>query len=167
MQRKTQLKAKTPLKQRESLKSRQSLKPSDKPKSNKLTVAKLKKLADKYYSLATRYRFAEKRGDTWYAQCITCQVEKPIKQLQCGHFMSRRHNILRYRDENTAAQCYGCNVMSQGRQYEFGIAIDELYGVGTAKSLYQESKQLHKLTVEELQQIISNSKETIKFYEGQ
>lgn len=81
--------------------------------------------------------------------------------------MSRRHNILRYRDENTAAQCYGCNVMSQGRQYEFGMAIDELYGAGTAKALHQESKQLHPLTVEELQQIISDSKETIKFYEGQ
>lgn len=164
---KGQLKAKTPLKQRASLKSHQSLKASVKPKSKVLTVAKLKKDADKYYSKATRYRFADKRGDTWYAQCITCQVEKPIKQLQCGHFMSRRHNILRYRDENTAAQCYGCNVMSQGRQYEFAMAIDDLYGAGTAKALHQESKQLHVFTIEELQEIIKDAKEQVRFYEGQ
>ena len=169
---KTQLKAKTPLKQRVSLKSRQSLKSAGvrsaaMTKSKKPSVAKLKKDADKYYSKATRYRFAEKRGDTWYAECITCGVEKPIKQLQCGHFMSRRHNILRYRDENTAAQCYGCNVMSQGRQYEFGLAIDDLYGAGTAKALHEESKQLHTLTVDELQEIIRDAKEQIKFYEGQ
>ena len=166
----SQLKQKTPLKAKTGLKRGVGLSAAKtKPKltSTKPSVAKLKKTADKYYSLATRYRFADKRGDTWYASCITCGVEKPIKQLQCGHFMSRRHNILRYRDENTAAQCYGCNVMSQGRQYEFGIAIDELYGTGTAKALHQESKQLHPLTVEELQQIISDSKETIKFYEGQ
>lgn len=166
----SQLKAKTPLKQRASLKSRQSLKSvgvQSAAKTKKPTVAKLKKDADKYYSKATRYRFAEKRGDTWYAKCITCDVEKPIKQLQCGHFMSRRHNILRYRDENTAAQCYGCNVMSQGRQYEFGIAIDLLYGEGTAKSLHQESKRLHTFTVEELQGIIQDSKTMIKFYEEQ
>lgn len=163
------LKAKTPLKQRASLKSKSSLKPSGKPKpkSKVPTVAKLKKDADKYYSKATRYRFADKRGDTWYAKCITCEVEKPIKQLQCGHFMSRRHNILRYRDENTAAQCYGCNVMSQGRQYEFGMAIDTLYGEGTAKSLHEESKQLHTFTVEELQGIIQDSKTMVKFYEEQ
>lgn len=104
----TELKAKTQLKQRSSLKSKTSLKSGgvqSGAKTKKLTVAQLKKRADKYYSIATRYRFAEKRGDTWYAECITCKVEKPIKQLQCGHFMSRRHNILRYRDENTAAQC--------------------------------------------------------------
>lgn len=81
--------------------------------------------------------------------------------------MSRRHNILRYRDENTAAQCYGCNVMSQGRQYEFAIAIDELYGEGTAKSLHKESKQLHVFTIEELRGIIQDSKTMIKFYEEQ
>lgn len=63
--------------------------------------------------------------------------------------------------------CYGCNVMSQGRQYEFGIAIDLLYGEGTAKSLHQESKQLHTFTVEELQGIIQDSKTMIKFYEEQ
>lgn len=63
--------------------------------------------------------------------------------------------------------CYGCNVMSQGRQYEFGMAIDDLYGTGTAKALHQESKQLHPLTVEELQRIIADSKVQIKFYEEQ
>jgi hypothetical protein len=63
--------------------------------------------------------------------------------------------------------CYGCNVMSQGRQYEFGIAIDELYGEGTAKALHGESKQLHPFTLDELQEIIKDSKQQIKFYEGQ
>lgn len=104
----SQLKQKTPLKAKTGLKRGVGLSAAKtKPKhtSTKPSVAKLKKTADKYYSLATRYRFADKRGDTWYASCITCGVEKPIKQLQCGHFMSRRHNILRYRDENTAAQC--------------------------------------------------------------
>lgn len=63
--------------------------------------------------------------------------------------------------------CYGCNVMSQGRQYEFGIAIDDLYGAGTAKALHQESKELHVFTVEELQEIIKDSKAQVKFYEEQ
>lgn len=164
------LKAKSQLKRHSSLKSRRPPRNGAARavvKTKKPTVAKLKKDADKYYSQATRYRFAEKRGDTWYAKCITCGVDKPIKQLQCGHFMSRRHNILRYRDENTAAQCYGCNVMSQGRQYEFAIAIDDLYGEGTAKALHKESKRLHTFTIEELQSIIQDSKTMVKFYEEQ
>lgn len=140
-------------------------KKATKPKKQvKPSVAKLKKKADKYYSLATRLRFADNKDGEWWAKCITCPNYKPIKQMQCGHFMSRANNNTRFVEENTAVQCYGCNVMQQGRQYEFGLQIDLLYGAGTSVKLMELSKVKHQFTTEELQDIIDYSKEQIASY---
>lgn len=145
---------------------------SQRTKANKAkvkSVSQLKKIADKYFSLATRYRFAELVGGEYVAQCFTCTIKewKPIKVLQCGHFMSRAHNSTRYSEENTAPQCYGCNVMQQGRQYAFGLEIDGLYGEGTAQRLYKEAKTPLQFKREDLEEIIRESKEQVKYYETQ
>lgn len=154
------LRAKTPLRARTSLRASKIPKKQAKP-----AVAKLKKEADKYHSRATRLRFSEQRRGERYARCITCKIEKNIKELQCGHFMSRMHNSTRYDEENTAPQCYGCNVMHQGRQYQFALAIEQLYGSGTAQRLLELSKQPHQFTADELQDIINDRLEEITFYE--
>jgi hypothetical protein len=61
--------------------------------------------------------------------------------------------------------CYGCNVMQQGRQYTFGLALDELYGAGTAKDMHDLAKVPHQFTRDELLEIISEAKTEVKFYE--
>ncbi len=126
------------------------------------TISQLKKDADKFFSLATRYRFAEKQGNEWYAECCTCGVRKNIKELQCGHFMSRRFNSVRYNEMNTAPQCVACNMFRGGEQFKFSQFIEDYYGVGTAKELQWAAPLAHKLTKEELNQIIQDSKEYIK-----
>lgn len=136
-----------------------------KPKEK--SISQLKKLADKYHSLATRYRFAELVNGEYVASCLTCGAVKPVKQLQCGHFMGRAHNAVRFAEENTAPQCYGCNVMQQGRQFIFGMEIDKLYGDGTAQRLYKESREPYQFKREELLEIISEAKEQVKYYETQ
>ncbi len=164
---KTTLKSKKPLRQGAGLRAKQPLKAKPTAKKRPApTVAKLKKVADKWHSLATRYRFASYEDDEWRAHCITCNVVKPIKKLQCGHFMSRQHNSTRFLEENTAPQCYGCNIMQQGRQFEFGVQLDLLYGDGTANRMFKESKLLHQFNAEELTEIINYAKEQVKFYES-
>ena len=133
----------------------------------KPTVAKLKKKADKYWSLYIRYRDGEQRPDGWWTQCITCGEWKPLKQMQNGHFQRRSYNIVRYDEENCNAQCYVCNVLRYGEQYIYAIELDKKYGDGTAKKLVKMAKEFHKLTIEELEDIISSSKEAVAFYETQ
>lgn len=133
----------------------------------KLSVAKLKKEADKWHSKAIRYRDGEIENGVWVAECITCGVKKPITQMQCGHFVSRSKNILRYDELNTNAQCVGCNMFKAGEQYLYSKALDEKYGAGTAEELMSKRFETHKLTVEELEQIIHDSKEQVKWYESQ
>lgn len=69
------------------------------------SVAQLKKLADKYFSQMIRYRDGERRTDGWWSECITCSEWKPIKQMQAGHFVSRRVNSLRFDETNVNSQC--------------------------------------------------------------
>jgi len=161
------LKVKTPLKAKSSLKAKTALKskPAGK-KQPKPTITKLKKKADTVFSKSVRYRFARKIDGEWIGECITCKVRKPIKQLQCGHFMSRQYNATRFDRKNCASQCYGCNVMQQGRQYIFGIELDKLYGEGTANELLEKARTVHKLTHEELERIIWESEQDILFYEN-
>ena len=149
------------------LKSKQPLPKTTKPiaKPKKHTVSWYKKKADEAYSLAVRYRFSYVKDGERVDDCITCPTVKPIKQMQNGHFMSRQYNSPRYCDQNTGPQCYGCNVMHQGRQYEFGKALDDLYGAGTAQRMYELSKQPHQFKVEELQEIIRLAREEIAEYE--
>lgn len=125
-------------------------------------IRKLKKKADNWYSKYIRYRDGQLRNGTWVANCITCGVEKPIKELQAGHFVSRISSPLRYEDMNVHAQCVGCNMFKQGEQYAHAQAIDLLYGTGTAETLHNRRHETKKWTIAELEQIIEDSKEYIK-----
>lgn len=143
---------------RSYLKSRAT--PRKLPKSS---ITKLKKKADAFFSLATRIRFANPDGTN---TCVTCGVVKPMKLMQCGHFMSRRFSATRFSEINTAPQCVGCNMFKNGEQYKFSQFIDEFYGEGTARQIQKEAQQFHNFTIEELEQVISDSKEYIRNYES-
>lgn len=133
----------------------------------KKTVSQLKKDADKYFSQAIRLRDSEPIGGEYVAECITCGAQKHYKQMQAGHFVSRKVSLLRYDDQNVNAQCVGCNVFKYGEQYAYSRALDDKYGDGTAKSLHDQRHSTHKFTRDELEQIIEESKAQIKFYEEQ
>lgn len=131
------------------------------PNTQKPSISKLKKRADTYFSKAIRLRDTS----NGYGPCITCDKELPITSLHAGHFQSRRHSATRYDDENVNAQCAGCNTFRGGEQYKYGIALDNKYGAGTAKRLAQKAQEYHKFTIDELEQIIQDAKEEIRFYE--
>ena len=130
--------------------------------SKRPTVSKLKARADAEFSKYVRYRDASyKRGD-WYANCVTCGVEKPVKQLQAGHFVSRRVNALRFEETNVHAQCTGCNMFKHGEQYLYAKEIDLRYGDGTADALMARRHETHKFTIPELEEIIKDAKTYVK-----
>lgn len=99
------------------------------------------------------------------AECITCGEKKHWKNLQCGHFVSRKVNVLRFDEENTNAQCVGCNMFKSGEQYAYSKALDMKYGDGTAERLWAQRFDTHKFTITELEEIIHDRKEQISFYE--
>ena len=132
----------------------------------KQTVPVVKKKADTWFSKYVRYRDGELRGGEYHAPCITCEKWLPIKQMHAGHFQSRRHNSTRYDDENVNAQCAACNTYNQGEQFKYAKALDLKYGDGTAEKLEKLAQEYHKLTIEELNDIISEAKNNVSYYES-
>ena len=92
-----------------------------------------------------------------YCSCVTCGRVYEWKKIQSGHFISRQHYSVRWDERNVKPQCYGCNVMQQGRQYEFSKYL----GQELSEELYLLSKQTRKFTEIELQEMIEHYKNKI------
>jgi len=110
---------------------------------------------DKVFSIFIRLRDIDADG---FSYCVTCGKPMTLKTSQCGHFISRRHFATRWEEKNCAAQCVGCNMFAQGKQYEFGLAIDMRFGVGTAQKLLIQSKNKFKKDKAILQILINKYK---------
>jgi len=94
--------------------------------TRKLAKAK----ADKYFSLYIRLRDTVK-------PCVTCGN---YTELECGHFISRRFESVRFDEKNANGQCSKCNGFEYGNQYQHGVIVDKIHGKGTAEELLLKSK---------------------------
>ena len=117
----------------------------------------VKKL-DAIFSKYIRRRFAEND----ISECYTCGKKDHWKNLQCGHFMSRRFYSTRWDDKNCQVQCKGCNVFRYGEQFKFSVHLDKEYGEGTAEMLEYNSKQLLKISMPQLKLLILKYEELVK-----
>ena len=124
------------------------------PKKKK-TVSQLKKQLDKYFSQYVRLSNADKYG---MCTCFTCGVSKHWKEIQAGHFMSRRHTATRWHLDNVKPQCVKCNMFSQGEQYKFGQNL----GTKVANQMQKLSNTTAKLTYNEIVWYIEYYKEKVK-----
>ena len=101
---------------------------------------------DKVFSEYIRKRYA-KNG---IAECVTCGKKDHWKNLQAGHFMSRKHYATRWDEENVEVQCMACNVYRYGEQYLFAKHLGE----EKADELLAKSRTMVKLKDWELQDMI-------------
>lgn len=114
-----------------------------KPAKKKVVpISKLKTELDLIYSQYIRLRDSDHSG---YSQCITCGKLEFYKQIQCGHFLSRRHFSTRWEPKNTHSQCKACNMFNQGLQWNHSKYIEKRYGAGTCELLHEQSQQTFKL----------------------
>lgn len=104
----------------------------------------------------------QRDGVNGKGQCISCGEIFPIKDLDAGHFRSRRSNSTRYDERNVALQCRRCNRFNSGESYQFGLALDEKYGEGTALELLKKSHEIKKFTVDELKDLFQYYQERLK-----
>ncbi len=124
-----------------------------------MSISKLKKELDKWFSLYIRLRDANDYG---LVQCFTCGCIKQYnKGMQCGHFQSRSHLATRFDEQNCQAQCVSCNMFKQGEQYKFSLQLDGKYGEGTAEELMFLAKSSLKITRAEYKEKISYYKNAV------
>jgi hypothetical protein len=105
--------------------------PKGQKKAKKPTLAALKAKMDKVWSEWVRRKDA--RGGL--ATCVTCSAVAPWKNMQCGHFVSRVHLATRFLEQNTAVQCYSCNVLRSGNYVEYAVWMEANWGWQTIRDL--------------------------------
>lgn len=104
-------------KPKKSKKERKKRKKNRDPNS----ISLLKEKADDIFSVFIRRRDG--------GRCYTCGKVKEWKYQQCGHFVSRGCNELRYHEKNAHCQCYSCNVLKGGNMIVYLRRMKEKYGM--------------------------------------
>lgn len=118
-----------------------------KDKKRQESVSSLKKRLDAVFSLWIRNR---DRG-----VCYTCGVQKPIKQMQNGHYISRSHSNTRYDELNCHCQCVACNVFKHGNMDAYAFNLMEEFGGGILQELNKRKQVIKQFTKNELQELIT------------
>jgi len=123
--------------------------------AKKPTRSKLVKKLDTVFSKYIRLSNADKNG---YCTCVTCNKTFFWKEIQAGHFMSRKHYSTRWDERNVKPQCVGCNIYNQGQGYLYSLYL----GNKLSKKLLEESRELRKFTNIELEEMIADYSDRLK-----
>jgi len=111
----------------------------------------LPRLHKKAWDLQSRFKRQAAADEFGYVFCYTCGVRKPWKEMQWGHYL--HGDCMDFVDDNNRVQCPQCNKWKHGNGAVFGIKLQAEIGPERFQ-LLPMSKQAHKFTREELQEII-------------
>ncbi len=125
------------------------------PKIKKPSRSKLIKKLDTVFSQWTRLSNADNNKN---CICVTCSKTFFWKEIQAGHFMSRKHYSIRWDERNVKPQCAACNVFRYGEQYKYSLYL----GNKLSKKLLEESRKIVKFTNVELEEMIQKYSQRLK-----
>tara|TARA_R110000765_G_scaffold327674_1_gene418767 strand:- start:89 stop:472 length:384 start_codon:yes stop_codon:yes gene_type:complete len=115
-------------------------------KRKKPSRSKLIKKLDTVFSLYIRLKNSKEGIGT----CVTCEKQDHWKNLQAGHFQSRKHYNTRWDEDNVQIQCVSCNVFKYGEQFLFSKYL----GHNLSEDLLVKSRIIVKFTNLELEEMI-------------
>ena len=85
--------------------------------------------------------------------CISCRRLLPINTAQVGHYISRRHESVRWDLRNINLQCPSCNKWHSGNLYEYRKTLISMYGedeVSKMETFYRQSPGYSVFDLEQL-----------------
>lgn len=105
----------------------------------KITVPTIKKRLDTLLKVVRYYGTQD--GIT--NRCATCAngLPIPIKELQCGHFIKRGNQALKYVSVNLMPQCRRCNHFLDGAQDKAAYYILHKYDINTFDWLIETDRK--------------------------
>jgi len=126
--------------------------------AKKPTRGKLVKKLDVVFSKYIRLSSADNKG---MCTCVTCGKQYHWKNIQAGHFMSRKHYSTRWDEKNVKPQCVGCNMFKSGEQYKYSLFL----GLELSNELYLKSKDIVKFSSQDLQDMINDYKAKLETFQ--
>jgi hypothetical protein len=114
---------------------------SHQDKSNKGKTPRQKAMdtADKWFSWYIRLKYSFEMNGELFCKCYTCETIKPIKNIDNGHYVSRKEKSTRFAENNARPQCVRCNDHLHGEHTKFGLNLVKEIGVEAVDNLRQLS----------------------------
>lgn len=131
-------------------------KQNKKPKKLQTKLSTLQTKADDLMSEYIRRKYADEHG---YVSCVVCGRMFRWQEVDCGHFVSRRHFATRYTEENAHPECRYDNRFNHDHLIGYTQYMIEMYGKDGVKELQDESKKV--LTPSQKRAIVT---EAIEYY---
>lgn len=117
--------------------------------SNRRSV-RIKRM-DKKFSLYVRHSHASPDETV---RCYTCKSALPLKKIDCGHYISRRFEAVRWDEANGRPQCHTCNRFLDGNLEEYRRQLIAEIGPVEFHELEERKKtERFNYTDDELQEI--------------
>lgn len=129
------------------------------PVKKKKSVAKLKALAWKLFSVYIRLRDSDFYG---MVRCYSCGQRFHWKRVHAGHFIPGRHNSILFDERNVHGQCYVCNVRMHGNTLPYLDHMLKDYGLEVVNELRAKDHLIKQFDVKELELLIVAIKEKTK-----
>ena len=149
------LKRTTPLK-KTTIKRKPWVKKAEKAGMSK---PKLIKELDVWFSRYIRLKYSDSRG---YCRCISCGKVYFWKEIQNGHYMSRRYMSTRFSEDNCRPQGVECNIFNQGAIQMYRRALIKEIGEQRVDLIEVRARQENKnCSLFELKQLIEYYKKEV------
>jgi len=125
------------------------------------TISSLKKRCDNWFSKKIRLLYADGAG---FVVCYTCGARMFWKngQAQCGHYVSRQYNSLRYHEKNAKVQCMNCNVWRRGNYSSYVAHLVRDEGAEILEWFEIERKKMRKFAVRDLLKLEEQLKKEVE-----
>lgn len=120
---------------------------------------KLRDKLDKVFSEYIRRKDADQNG---YVKCYTSGKFFHWKDIQCGHFISRRHLSTRWTEKNAKPQSVSENIFNQGNGPVFARKLVEEYGPGILEELEIKKNNACKMGKFEYEILIKEYQQKLK-----
>jgi len=118
-------------------------------------VRKLPALKKSLDTIFSRYIRLKDRDENGYVVCYTCESKKLWKEMDAGHFQSRKYLATRWHEDNVKPQCKRCNIFNSGEQYTFGKLLDVRTEEGKSDELYRLARTTVKYMRCDYEEMIS------------
>ena len=119
------------------------------------SIPSLTKDAQKVFNKYIRTRDAE----DGYFTCISCGRDKPIEQMDCGHYVPvKNSSSLRFDEYNCNGECKGCNLFDQFHLIGYRKNLIDKIGTDMVNWLDKNCRSLKKWSRSELEEIIDKYK---------
>jgi NAD-dependent SIR2 family protein deacetylase len=128
----------------------------------KKTIAKLVDEAAVLMQKYVRMKAADRDG---YCQCVTCGIKKPWKEMQGGHFISRKWTATKLLEENIHPQCPYCNGPLRGNMIQYTLFMQDTYGREFVEELEILKHKTRKYTRAEIEEYKQELMEKIQGHE--